>query len=31
MCRNSFIMALDRISVNSETGMRIFQERLSRP
>ena len=29
--RNSFIMALERRSVNSETGIRIFQERLSSP
>ena len=28
---NSFIMALERMSVTSETGIRIFQERLSSP
>ena len=29
--RKSFSIALDSISVKSETGMRIFQERLSSP
>ncbi len=29
--KEDFIMALERMSVNSETGIRIFQERFSNP